>query len=324
MAEQRLDASNKLALYLVLVPYLIERQQVPLAEAAQHFGVGETEMQQLVEKLTVIGLPGEDDFFQMPNDLFDINWDLLDDAGIIQITHHPALQRPPRLTSREAAALIAGLELIAAAPGAVETETLRELRAKLARGSSGAGSGIAIDPGSNLPEREVLGQAIRERRDVTFAYQALDASPTHRTVTPHRLLFDDGQWYLQGWCRLRGADRTFNLERMTDLEVGATASESREEHPISLHVSEADDAAQTVTLRVLPGALERLGDYRRDAESEIDAATGEHIVRVRVASPQSFKRIVARNAAFVRVIAPEAAVTATQNWARAALAAYNA
>lgn len=324
MAEPRLDASEKLALYLVLVPYLIERQQVAVAEAAAHFGVSEAQIRQLVENLTVIGLPGEDDFFQMPNDLFDINWDLLDEQGEIQITHHPALQRPPRLTSREAAALIAGLELIAAAPGAVLTQTLHDLRAKLSRGASGEGSGLAIDPGAGSSERALLDEAIRERRDVSFSYQALDAPMTRRTVSPYRLLFDDGQWYLQGWCHLRNGERTFNLERMLELTMGARTAPQIPRAQGHEQASSNDLAGeQFVTVRVIPGALERLGDYLRDAESERDDATGEHIVRIRVGSPRSFRRVVARGGGAIGVIAPESAVRAAHAWASAALNAYN-
>ena len=60
----------------------------------------------MVEKLTVIGLPGESGYWQQPQEMFDINWDLLDLDDVIEITNDVALRRVPRFTAREAAALL--------------------------------------------------------------------------------------------------------------------------------------------------------------------------------------------------------------------------
>ena len=43
----------------------------------------------------------------MANDLFDIDWDLLDEQDLIVITNTVGLERTPRLSAREAAALLA-------------------------------------------------------------------------------------------------------------------------------------------------------------------------------------------------------------------------
>ena len=72
----------------------------------------------------------------MPNDLFDIDWDLLDERDIIVITNTVGLERAPQLTAREAAALLAGSAdgargpAVSATPGCVAG-----LLAKLARGA---------------------------------------------------------------------------------------------------------------------------------------------------------------------------------------------
>ena len=44
-------------------------------------------------------------------------------------------------------------------------------------------------------------------------------APTTRTVDPVKVHIADGQWYLQGWCHLREAMRTFHLDRVSDLEL---------------------------------------------------------------------------------------------------------
>ena len=68
------------------------------------------------------GLPGDGGYWQMANDLFDIDWDLLDERGIIVITNSVGLERSPRLTAREAAALLAGLQLASTIPGVGDTD----------------------------------------------------------------------------------------------------------------------------------------------------------------------------------------------------------
>src|SRR5690606_19337104 len=101
--------SDRVRAFLTLVPYLLERGEVPVAEAAADFGVTPQQMRAMGEKLTVIGLPGDEEYWQAPQELFDINWDLLEDQDVIEITNDVALHRAPRLTAREAAALLAGL-----------------------------------------------------------------------------------------------------------------------------------------------------------------------------------------------------------------------
>ncbi|MBM3716359.1 MAG: WYL domain-containing protein, partial [Actinobacteria bacterium] len=114
--DRPLPALDRAALLLQLVPYLIGKGEVSVAEAADDFDVSPAQMRAMVERLTVIGLPGEAGYWQLPNELFDIDWDLLDREEIIAITNTVGLERSPRLTAREAAALLAGLQLARTLP----------------------------------------------------------------------------------------------------------------------------------------------------------------------------------------------------------------
>ena len=100
MNARPLLATDRAALILQLVPYLIGKGEVTLAEAAEDFDVTVPQMRAMVEKLTVIGLPGDGGFWQMANDLFDIDWDLLDQQDVIVITNSVGLERTPRLSAR--------------------------------------------------------------------------------------------------------------------------------------------------------------------------------------------------------------------------------
>ena len=57
-AARPLVGADRAALILQLVPYLIGKGEVSLTEAADEFDVTPAQMRSMVEKLTVIGLPG--------------------------------------------------------------------------------------------------------------------------------------------------------------------------------------------------------------------------------------------------------------------------
>ena len=143
-AKKPLVATDRAALMLQLVPYLIGKGEVSLAEAADEFDVAPEQMRSMVEKLTVIGLPGDRGYWQMAYDLFDIDWDLLDERDLIVITNSVGLERSPKLTAREAAALLAGLQLARSIPGVGDTDLYAGLLAKLARGASGTPAEVIL------------------------------------------------------------------------------------------------------------------------------------------------------------------------------------
>ena len=74
-ARQRpLLAGDRLTLMLTLVPYLIEKGPVSVADAAADFGVSSSEMRRGVEVIAVSGVPGDGGLY-LHNDLFDIDCD---------------------------------------------------------------------------------------------------------------------------------------------------------------------------------------------------------------------------------------------------------
>ncbi|ODT03846.1 MAG: hypothetical protein ABS52_07070 [Gemmatimonadetes bacterium SCN 70-22] len=69
---------------------------------------------------------------------------------------------------------------------------------------------------------ESLGEALRRRKVVTFAYHAMSTDRDEgRTVEPYGLFFLTGHWYLAGRDRARGELRNFRLNRMGMVAVNA-------------------------------------------------------------------------------------------------------
>lgn len=311
-------AADRVRLYLTLVPYLLERGQVTLDDAAADFGVTTTEMRTMVEKLTVIGLPGDSGYWQLPQEMFDIDWDLLDDHGVIEITNDVALRRVPRFTAREAAALLAGLQMVASVPAVADSGLVSGLMAKLSRGSADAPPDLIVAPVAVSEVQDVVSRALHDGVAVSFRYQAPDAAVTTRTVDPMQILITNGQWYLQGWCHLRRAMRTFHLDRVSEPQLTDIAI-THSDAPVPA-VFGQDGESGGVSVRLPERLVPLLGAF---AHEEIDRSGDEVTLRFRMADPRVIKRIAGRFGGTMEVLDPPQARTATRDWAAAGLALYD-
>lgn len=311
-------SSDRVRAYLTLVPYLLERGEVSLAEAAAEFDMPEAQMRAMVEKLTVIGLPGDEGYWQAPQELFDINWDLLDEQGIIEITNDVGLRRVPKFTAREAAALVAGLQLAAAVPGVAESGVVQGLIEKLSRGAAGLPADVIVAPGPVDEVRTIVATALQQHVAVSFTYRAPDASPTTRTVDPVTVLITNGQWYLQGWCHLRRAMRTFHLDRVSEPRLTDIPITHGDEPVPELFAANTEGGAAVIRFPERLAPL--LRDYLNRAQVVVDH--GVMTATVHVGDPLSLKRLAARFGGAVHILEPASARCATRDWASAALALY--
>jgi len=68
------------------------------------------------------------------------------------------------------------------------------------------------------PVMEKLRRAIRERREVQMTYRGRNqAEASQRALDPYALVYRWGWWYVIGHCHLRGAVRSFRVDRISDL-----------------------------------------------------------------------------------------------------------
>ncbi|MDA8909529.1 hypothetical protein N9I09_01255 [Pontimonas sp.] len=96
MSNQTLaPASDKLLLLLSLVPFVLDRKEVSVAEAATHFQREEAEIIRAVEMIACAGVPGDSRSYSHL-DLFDIDWDLFENERRITFWNTVALDNKPR------------------------------------------------------------------------------------------------------------------------------------------------------------------------------------------------------------------------------------
>lgn len=322
-AQKRpLLAGDRLVLMLTLVPYLIEKGTVSVAEAAAEFGVSPAEMRRGVAVIGVSGLPGDGGFY-MHNDLFDIDWDALEERDEIVLLSHVAIDRTPRFTAREASALIAGLLAASGVPGVTDRGDVADLVQKLARGADEAPAELAISPTQVNVLQTGITDALASGVAVSFDYRPLDGAPERRTVDPVRIFSNDTSWYLRGWCHTRLRERTFLFDRMSNVTVTDLPIVDREgaaEGASTGTLFEASANDVTVTVRYPEDLAPLLGAYLDGAK--ITTSGGVATAVVRVAHLHSLKRLAARMGGHLVAHDPREARVVVADWANAGLARY--
>lgn len=77
---------------------------------------------------------------------------------------------------------------------------------------------------------EACADALARRSALTFSYRKGErpGEPERRLVSPLRLSLEEGTWYLVAHDLVRGAERTFRLDRMSDLEPARASAPAAE------------------------------------------------------------------------------------------------
>jgi len=170
-------------------------------------------------------------------------------------------------------------ELAGAAAGA-----LLKLRAAGIEAEETTQPGIEPRLQTGEPAFGPLWQAVRDRRPVSFGYQAAGrATPQSRHLEPWGVVNRHGRWYVAGFDRDRGSERVFRLSRI-DGPVTFTGPAGSVTVPPGTDarnlVQEWDDdppPVRTAVLRIKPGTGFGL---RRRASSDKPGGDGWDVVEV--------------------------------------------
>jgi proteasome accessory factor C len=207
--------------------------------------------------------------------------------------------------------------MVAAVPEVAGSGLVSGLLAKLSRGAADVPAEVVVATGAVDEVRSVVSRALRSGVALSFTYQAPDAAPTTRTVDPVQVLITNGQWYLQGWCHMREAMRTFHLDRLSDPQLTDIPSTHQGDNVPEPFIGGADDGDVAVSLPA--HLLPLLSGFSPESET----AGQNAIARVRFADPRGIKRLAGRFGGRMEVLSPAVARTATREWAAAGLALYH-
>jgi predicted DNA-binding transcriptional regulator YafY len=316
-------ATQRLSRLLAMVPWLLNRQGVPLAEAARHFDITEQQLVKDLELLFVCGMPGH-----MPDDLIEAEWD----SGEVYLDNADAIARPLRLAPDEAIALIAGLRTLAELPGPDGTQDRRAVDSALAKLSAAAqdavpvASRLTIDLSTGIADEnlQVVREALRRHRRLrlTYVVPARDET-TERDVDPMQVLSVDGRWYLEAWCHRAEGVRLFRMDRVAaahllDVDGRPPPQAVSRESDEQLFTPSPDDLL--VTLEVEPRARWVAEYYPVEDTQELPG--GRLRITMSVANPRWLPRMILRLGGAGRIVSPPDLADEAVRVANAALANY--
>lgn len=291
----RRSAEERLRRLLVMLPWLMERGETPLAEVARHFDLTPDEVSADLELAAMCGLP------PFVDELIDV----FIDEDVVFVGVPRLFTRPLRLTAPEGFALVAAGRVAMQLPGASPEGPLGRGLQKLA--AALGDDAVAVDlprPAGVDAVLDELTAAVRRVEQVEVRYWTASRDEvTDRTITPRRIFSDHGDWYVIADDERSGERRTFRVDRIEALRATGVFDEPDDEVPTSAAPGWfADGGLPQLTLRLAPEArwvTERypVDDVRQDKRGRITATFP-------VASQPWLERLLVRLGPAAEVVAP--------------------
>jgi proteasome accessory factor C len=309
-------SADRLGRLLNLVPYLLARPGIPVAEAAADLGVTEKQLREDLELLWVCGLPGYG-----PGDLIDMAFD----GDRVTISHDAGIDKPLRLNPDEALALVVALRMLAETPGIGARDSIERALAKI---ESAAGDLADAPVAVKLPANQEKLNRVRAAVDSGKALHLTYYTPardeiTERVVDPMRMLTVGTFAYLEAWCRRSEGTRLFRIDRIdafTQLDEPSRPPVEAIPHDVSGGVFRPGPELPLVTLRVGRGGRWITEYYPVE---QVVKDSGEWLVTMRVTDLVWARRFLAGRPD-VTVVGPPELVEQIRAAAHAALDQYAA
>jgi predicted DNA-binding transcriptional regulator YafY len=313
-------ATDRLQRLLALVPYVVSRKVVGLADTAAAFGISERELVDDLNMLWCVELRSPDPYCPI---------DLSYEGGEIVVSEAESFDRPLRLGVDEASALLVALRMLAELPSLEERSALNRTIAKL-EAAAGAAAAVSAQVAVQLDDRGTrtavaqIRDAIERGRRLHLSYYVPGRDEaTERDVDPMRLLVVEGRTYLEGWCLRADAVRLFRLDRVLDLAVlDEPASVPPQAEPRDVDQGLFRPSADDVEVELELSAAGRWVAEYYPCERVTDIGDGRLQVRLRTPDTRMIRRLALRLGEDGRVISPADLAAEIREDATAALAQY--
>ncbi len=303
------NAEDRLRRLLVMLPWLMEIGEVPLADVARRYDLTEAQVQQDLELVAMCGLPP----------FVDEMVDVFVDEGMVYVGVPRLFTRPLRLTAPEGFTLLAAGRAAMELPGADLDgplgRGLDKLAAVLGEAGLGAGTdntaGIVIDLARPAIADE-LAEAAATGRQLSISYYTPARDEVgDRVIVPRHVFVDSGHWYVLADDDRSGQRRTFRIDRIesTDPTGIVITADAPAVVPDRFFV---DAEVRRVSIRLGPAAQWVVEEYPVDAATELSDPPGWIEVRLPVASERWLAKLLIRLGPDAVAVDPEAASAAAE------------
>jgi len=315
-------STERLQRLLALVPYVMSRKVVGLAETAEAFGISERELVDDLNLLWCVELRAPDPYCPI---------DLSYEGGEIVVSQAESMGRPLRLAVDEASALLVALRMLAEVPGLEDRSAMSRLIAKLEAAAGEAASvsaqvAVQVDIADDDAEgyaRQIRAALSAKRRVHLRYYVPGRDEATERDVDPMRLLVVEGRPYLEGWCLRAEGMRLFRLDRVLSLDVlDVPSAPPAGAEPVDVDQGLFRPSPDDVLVELELSAAGRWVAEYYPCESVTDLEDGRLRVALRTPDTGWVRRLAMRLGEDGRVVSPPSLVAEVRETASSALANY--
>ncbi len=296
-------AGERLRRVLAMVPWIVARPGVAVAEVAERFGISEADLVADLEVVWMVGLPP-----YTPDALVEVTME----DGRVWIQYADFFARPLRLTPAQGLAMLASSDALLSMPGTDPTGPLARALDKLATALDVDIDGsLDIDLGAAGSEHlEPLRRAAEQRVWVEIEYYSYGRDAvTRRRIVPDRITANGGAWYVEAWCALAEGDRLFRLDRIASLVVSDDVSDRATPAGDEQRLFTADASLDRIRLELRPSARWVIDAY--PCEDIVESDDGSVRVTLAVTAERWLERLLLR-------LGTEAVVVPTESFEGAA------
>lgn len=213
-----------------LIDYINRHPGVAVRELSDHFG---RTPRQIRADVALLDQAGIDDL--LPGSTLEIDWDLYNREGRLQLFSSLDVEAPVALTGEEVSRVILGLQMIAESLSKEERSHLKGTITTLLAASSQKpviGEGVqTVVPLVNSAHFEAVRSAIDSGGCLAIDYRDAAGALSSRTIWPTDLHLRRDGWVIDAWCGVRKDSRSFRLDRIG--KVRACSPQELEGEPVS-------------------------------------------------------------------------------------------
>jgi len=305
------SAEDRVRGLLRMLPWLMERERISIADMARQFSMSEEDLIEDIEMASMCGVPP-----YTPLELAD----LYIDEGYIHVGVNKQFDRRLELTASEAF----GLTLLATAardlPGFSRGRELRSAQRKLLRV---LGEGVVdIDLESPPFLTELTAASTSGERQVLTYWTPAKNEESVRTITVRTVFTDRGHWYISADDDLSGESRHFRVDRIRQLQpTGEFVPVAPVSAEVPVWFADAQDNI-VVTATVAANAAWVVETY--PCQNIVEHADGSFTITIVANSEHWLGRLLLRAEGGVTVTSPDHLVGLQSRVATDVLARYRA
>ncbi|QDQ97376.1 helix-turn-helix transcriptional regulator [Tomitella fengzijianii] len=300
--------TNRVSRLLALVPLISANQGRLKSEIAKDMGITVKQLEKDLGILWMCGRPGLGG-----GDLIDVAFT----GDTVEVTDSQGIDRPLRLTTTEASALLLALGFLVEQQSSIMPAAARNAMFKIEQAARETAAGSAPAQDGAVTERpsepaadtsdpaaaDAVRDAVNRGRALRMQYySATRDARTERVVDPVRIQLVAGNSYLQAWCRLAEGERMFRLDRIDSAEVLEEASDPHSAEQVDALADFYDSAAglPQVHLAVAPDCLWALDYFPMNDLA--DHTDGGKEVSLRYASEDWLRRFLLSFGGRIRIL----------------------